>query len=188
MWRTLNTASPSHGCHGSGVVSSSLILHGKLFRLLLERVYPGCVRVQHRAGFRIHQGVVGARAGLQPHAAHEPVLLQPYRPRQFRPTAVGAVPVVVHVPQPILGREESLGKEGVLHRRSLGVWNAVNVAIDAHGSIQPRHFYGLARFGHRPLQVGSAYHRLTPIVFIQLLYLDDVEAATCSQPLSGFPA
>ena len=107
-----------------------------------EGVDSGRVGVQHRPRLVVQVLVVepDRRTDLEP--AHLDVLLQGVGARVLGPSAVGQQSVVLHVPQPVLGRREGLPEEGVAGGAGPHVGNPVGVAVDVDRALQPVHGRG----------------------------------------------
>ena len=104
-----------------------------------ERVHTGGVGVKHGARLAGGRLVVGLRRTLEAHPAEQAVLRQRRLPRELGPSAQHPVPVVVHVPEPVLRCCKSLGEERV--RLVLGPDVRDAPPVTEHG--------------HRPSEVGQ---------------------------------
>ena len=120
-----------------------------------EGVDAGRVCPQHGPSLVVQVLVVepDRRADLEP--AHLHVLLQGVRARVLRPSAIGQQAVVLHVPQPVLGRGEGLAEEGVVGRAGPDVRNPVGVAVDVDRALQPVHGHGPGELRNGLLEVSS---------------------------------
>ena len=98
---------------GLGLQSGDAVLHRQGVAAIDEGVHPCSVGVKHALGMGVHDLVVGLGAGLQPEPAHHLILAHRLLANGFRPAARPTAPVVLHVPQPVLGRDEPLCEEGV---------------------------------------------------------------------------
>ncbi len=107
---------------------------------------PG-VSVQHLTGMVVHRLVIGPGAGFQAKAAHQQVLLQRLRTYHLGPTSAAPAPVVLHLPQPVLGGDKPLGKKGVRLAAGPQVGDAPAVAVHLGGGAQPLEGNGAVGFG-----------------------------------------
>ena len=148
------------------------VLGGQRVRAVNEGVDAFGVGVEDHAGVTVHGGVVGLGAGGQAEAAHELVLLQRAVADGLGPAPAAAKPVVLHVPEAVLGSDEALGKESVALAFGADVGYAQVVAVDLDLAGQPlepqrsrkpgdcRRQFGAADFGYalRPRGPACANH------------------------------
>ena len=121
-----------------------------------EGVDPGGVGVEDHAGVVIHGGVVGLGAGGEAEAAHQLVLLQRAVAGGLGPASAAPQSVVLHVPQPVLGGDETLGEEGVVLVPGADVGYAQAVAVDFDLASQPLEPQRSRKPGYRRRQLGAA--------------------------------
>ena len=94
------------------------------------------VGFEHRLGVIARHGEIRLGGPLHTEGPHQAVFPEPRPAGELRPAAERPVAVVVHVPEPILGRDEALGEERVVDRGRPDVRNAPAVAHDIHGLFQ----------------------------------------------------
>jgi len=73
-----------------------------------------------------------AGGGVEAEAAHKEVVVEAGLADELGPSPVGAVSVVVHVPEAVLGGGEGLAEEGVVGVLGADVGDAPRVAKDFH--------------------------------------------------------
>ena len=95
---------------GFGADTGDAILYRKRLGGLDKSVNPLCVGVEHQPGITRGGPVVLFGAVHQPEPAHQNVLVDCPLSHDLRPPAAASAPVVFHLPQPVLGREKTLGK------------------------------------------------------------------------------
>ena len=80
--------------------------------------------------------MIGARADGQAKPAHVDVLGDGARSHPLREAAVRPSPVVLHVPEPVLGVDQTLGEEGVVRRARVDVRDTLGIAPDLRASLE----------------------------------------------------
>ena len=116
-------------------------------------VDAGGVGVQHGPGLRVQSLVVCLDRAAELEPPHLDVLVHGDFPDQLGQRTVRGPAVLLHVPEPVLGRGEPLPEEGVVGRLSLDVGDAVGVAIYLHGGIEAFETVGRRRIGKSGDQV-----------------------------------
>ena len=93
-------------------------------------VHSGRVRLEHRARRRAERGEVALRRAREPQPTHERVARDGVRAHDLGPAPARAQPVVLHLPEPVLGAREALREERVGLRLGARVRDAELVAQD----------------------------------------------------------
>ena len=132
------------------------VLGGQRVRAVNEGVDAFGVGVEDHAGVAVHCGVVGPGAGGQAEAAHELVLLQRAIADGLGPAPAAAKPVVLHVPEAVLGSDEALGEESVSLAFGADVGYAQVVAVDLDLAGQPLEPQRSRKPGDCRRQLGAA--------------------------------
>ena len=109
-----------------------------LLTVLDESVDPGGIGLQHGPGGWGQTGQHRRHVPRNPEAAHLQIPLQRLAAHHLRPAAGGAAPVIFHLPQPILGRDESLAEPGIVLRGRPEMGDAMGVPVNGEGGLQPR--------------------------------------------------
>ena len=161
-WRTLKTARLSQGAQGSGRAPSSWNSIGSrplATALLDERVDARRIRVEHRPRLGVEGLVVRPGARDESEASQQDVVRHAGRPHVLRPAAGGAAAVVLHVPEPVLRVNVTLGDERVPDGRRTDVRDPLGVAPHLHARSEPRDGTGPRHVGQRGSQAGIALAR-----------------------------
>ena len=111
------------------------------------------IGVQHGPGVTAADLVIGFRRPFKAEGAHEAVFDKAIGTGKLRPAPKRTMPVVVHMPQPILRGDKSLGKKGIVFGCRLDVRDSPAVADNVDRLLQTGHGEGRRHIGKCGLKV-----------------------------------
>jgi hypothetical protein len=125
---------------GLGRGFQKAVFDGQGLRRGDKRIDAGGMGGEHGAGFSARDLVIGLGRLFQPEGAHQAVFGQPLGPDAFGPPAQGPMPVVIHVPEPILSGNKPLRKKDIVLVLGPNMRDSPVVSNDLDGlaqSLQP---------------------------------------------------
>jgi hypothetical protein len=112
-----------------------------------ERVHTGGVGIRQRPVLAVHACVDALGRAADTEGAQEAVGIERGGTEDFRQPSGRDPPVHFHLPEPVLRVRIAEPERGIVLACGDHVWNAVRVALDAHGLLQQRHSH--RSFVHR---------------------------------------
>ena len=141
---------------GLGPRAEKLELDGPDLRGVEEGIDAGRVGLEHHARLGGRPLVVDAGASVEAEPARQHVLGDGGLAHELRPSSARPSAVVLHVPQPILGVDESLGEERVVEGSGPRVRDTLAVPPDVDGARQ-------APESLRAREIGKRGHEVAPV-------------------------
>ena len=110
--------------------ADQIVLGGQRLGRVDEGVHTGGIGIQHRLRLVVERVVIGARRFAKTEPSHEDILLDSHRSGELRPTTIGPMAIVIHLPKPVLSVNEPLDEKRIMRRCRAHMRNAKLISID----------------------------------------------------------